>query len=285
MDEELKRAMEKGEILTLGEITPKVPVDVTSEILKDLDLSHQKIRYNFPIGIDFSKHISPAIYFPSMEILKKILEIPFLTTEDHYNLESLLLLLSQGKINRYRTTLLSMHSSEKQIAPQTPGLPDQQKSLIHLLVFLLSLSSSVEEKWLSKDGLDLYFQKKEKKSAQNNHARRLEISRSKLTLLQYTINIILREILKMPLNPSQIEIWVDIKNKILSHFYSKAEILVCDLLDSSVRPHFTVLSALVKNMSNSSETNQVNDQNPTHIKTAVKFFLPEIFKCLNYLIQ
>lgn len=285
MDEELKRAMEKGEILTIGDSTPKLPVDVSSEILKDLDLSDQIIQHNFPIGIDFSKHISPTQYFPSVEILQRILAIPFLTTENHYNLESLLLLLTQGKINRYYNALRSTISSQNSLNHQANLSSHQQTVFIDLLAFLLSIFSFSEEKWPTQTELNLYFIEKKTNIAHTYRSVKNLTSSSEKTNLKFAINIILQEILNRPLDPFHTETWIQIKYNILSSSYSKAENQIHDLLDGSFRKHLSVLTTMVKHSSTSTLSKQNSSpQNASAINEAMQVFLPEVFQCLELLI-
>ena len=286
MDEELKRALEKGEILTIGDITTETSKKLTAEVLKELDLSDQKILYNFPIGVDFSKHISPSVYLSSLELLQNVLKIPFLSTEYHYEIESLIVLLTQGKINRYHSslnsTLISLGINLEQSIPEVR----KHEIFSHILALLLAINDSPDMVWASLPELSNYFEKKQNDSSykfQENHTKKYY---SDKLLRRYVSTILFEHALAYSINSSQTESWIQIKHQILSCSFSKAAIQIQTLFNEPIIDHLKNIGDSISTKNNRpSEISSKEIITQLKISESIDFFLPEVLMCLWLLLN
>ncbi len=280
MDEELKRAMEQGEILSLGETSSELPSNITAEVLEDLNLSALQIKYNFPIGIDFTKHISPPIYLSSLTLIRKMLAIPFLSTEYHYEIESLLLLLTQGKINRYRSSLKSYTLSRNLDSDEDLSKDQQSLIISHILTFLLSIASEHEEDWPIFSELNAFFQKKQTNPACHLEPKQTEKYSSENVIHHLVINTLLGQIITRPLDPAQVTAWIQIKRKINSFSYTAAVEQIRLFFDPSITAHLSNITQLF-----SSHSQTLSSQELEPLKKSLNIFLLEVLQCLGLLLN
>ena len=110
MDEELKKAMEEGKILAIGE--SKSQRDSSKSTLTKNLSSHyiQQIQlnladYNSPIGVDFEKTLPVPEYLTFRAVLEIILQQEKFSTQKRYEVEKLLSLYNSGKISGFLTHL------------------------------------------------------------------------------------------------------------------------------------------------------------------------------------
>ncbi len=106
VDKELEKAINKGEILSIGKEIKQI--EEKFDIRKNFDhiqLFEDNLIFNPPIGIDFSKSIEPILFLANYELLISLKSLPFLSNDRQYELESLIILLKKGKILDYQEKL------------------------------------------------------------------------------------------------------------------------------------------------------------------------------------
>jgi hypothetical protein len=137
-EDELINALKSGNIIT---ITP-----VQSEKSKELDQSPNILlnfdipfyEYNLPIGIDFSKAISPDLYLLSSELIDFIGRLPLISQELRYEFEGLKNFLILGNIAGYMDRLNFLFEKLKitKINPDSPFGSLEIQSCVNLIAGL-----------------------------------------------------------------------------------------------------------------------------------------------------
>lgn len=143
MDDELKKALEDGEVLSIGEIK------VSERTLESsIDVSHQKIKlnmmqFNAPIGVDFEKTLSPPVYLTIRALFKSLLNIPLLSPELRYQMEPIIecfekegQYIFQENLQKY----LKLHDSQKKFK-----LKKETALLLGLKILLQSALKSLDK--------------------------------------------------------------------------------------------------------------------------------------------
>ncbi|MHA1518689.1 MAG: hypothetical protein ACTSRK_00770 [Promethearchaeota archaeon] len=105
MDEELKKAMEEGQILSIGKSKSQRSLSnlVSSSYLSDIKL--HLAEYNPPIGVDFEKNLPVSEYLTYRAVLEIILQQEKLSKQKRYDVEQLLFILKSGNITEFLSNL------------------------------------------------------------------------------------------------------------------------------------------------------------------------------------
>ena len=109
-DEELREALKKGDILSIGKSIDNESI-VKSDFFEEITDQNQILKYNIPIGIDFTKSIHPSLFFANKELIEESILFLSLSNENRFSLDSLRSFLIQGKISSFNS-LLEKKSSE-----------------------------------------------------------------------------------------------------------------------------------------------------------------------------
>ncbi|MHA1674907.1 MAG: hypothetical protein ACTSYI_14925 [Promethearchaeota archaeon] len=146
MDEELKKAMEEGKVLAIGESKGQrnsskntLTKNLSSKSLQQIKLN--LADYNSPIGVDFEKTLLVPEYLTFRAVLEIILQQENFSKQKRYEVEKLLSLYSSGKISEFLaqlTQFLNKTDSKKRFCIDF--------SYIILLILRMILSHVISKK-------------------------------------------------------------------------------------------------------------------------------------------
>jgi hypothetical protein len=175
-DKDLYEALKKGDLITVGPENVKgAESDPMASLPVNLDIDY--FQYNSPIGIDFTKTCSPAIFLLHSQILDYLGALRGLDTEIRYNLELMRGELYQGKLQEYRTRLqaclkpktppepeitsgkgkektkakMPTKKAEDSVIPASPPIPMDPMAAMNLLLIFLNRHSMPPQKWLGSE--------------------------------------------------------------------------------------------------------------------------------------
>ena len=174
-ENQLKRAMEEGNLITVGQKSISKEKEKEKEmVLIESKFNQTFFKYNLPIGIDFGKSIKPNNFLTSLEILDKTLQIPKISEKIRFKLENLRLFLTTGKIWNYKHELNSIlkkeekkYKKEKKDKKDTSSKKISENHFISLLTslhFILNQTSTSNISWVSQNQILKYVDSEDQKN-------------------------------------------------------------------------------------------------------------------------
>ncbi len=241
-ENDLKRALEEGNLITVGQ--KSISKDKEEELVFiDSKINKTFFKYNLPIGIDFGKSLKPYNFLTSLEILDRTLQISKISEKKRFKLENLRLYLTTGKIWHYKHELNSFLIEEEKDQEDNKDKKDKKRkpqdvisenhfiSLLISLNFILNQASISNIKWVSKNQILKYINSLDHKTMlsewkTNNYGKlpddTIFLSLISQTLIQQKMLLDLSEDQKNKLN--------NLKNLAISAKFSKIRQIVANIL-------------------------------------------------------
>lgn len=247
-EEELKKALERGDFITIGpkSVSKLTPSPIPTEKVAD-KLSVKYFQYNTPIGIDFQKSIDPLLYLSALNLLDLLIQLPLISTEIRYTLESLRNDLAIGHFTDFHHRLFEYininhenlplifplfdpsYNIKQKVTEKPPATPQptaqdrleftdllNYRLLAFLLGIILNEGGKIVHKWPSiKELDDLISQKDQRKIKLREWASTPSLA-TKDTFIALIANFIFSFISKNPLAKSETELWLKIRSEIIT---------------------------------------------------------------------
>lgn len=169
ISDELKKALEKGEILTVGKIV-KSPLDNNKlDSLLSTNVELLTKHYNDPIGVDFQKIFPPQIYLMVRSIFFDLLQWKNIKKEFRYAVDDIFIKFQQGDWNSFFYLIKTFLSKQD---PKEEYKISLNYSLLFILKFqVLEFQAEFGENLI--DSLFIYKENLEIKKISENEADRI----------------------------------------------------------------------------------------------------------------